>query len=59
MGYIICRIQILCHYEGKYDYDGGLWGHDYIVTDLTATSMTWTAKDDETFVQKFERPAEK
>ncbi|MGN1220805.1 MAG: hypothetical protein ACI4TU_07695 [Candidatus Cryptobacteroides sp.] len=45
--------------KGKYDYDGGLWGHDYIVTDLTATSMTWTAKDDETFVQKFERPAAK
>ena len=41
--------------KGKYDYDGGLWSHDYVVTDLTATSMTWTARDDSSFVQKFER----
>ena len=41
--------------KGKYDYDGGLWSHDYIVTDLTTTSMTWTARDDSSYVQKFER----
>ncbi|MGM9785677.1 MAG: hypothetical protein ACI3ZS_02435 [Candidatus Cryptobacteroides sp.] len=42
--------------KGKYDYDGGLWSHDYIVTDLTATSMTWTARDDSSYIQKFSRP---
>ncbi|MGM9734972.1 MAG: hypothetical protein ACI3ZL_01020 [Candidatus Cryptobacteroides sp.] len=41
--------------KGKYDYDGGMWSHDYIVTDLTATSMTWTARDDGGYVQKFAR----
>ena len=42
--------------KGKYDHDGGLWAHDYIVTDLTATSMTWTARDDSSYIQKFARP---
>ena len=40
---------------GKYDYSEGLWLHDYEVDDLTASSMKWTATDDPTFVQIFER----
>lgn len=39
--------------RGNYDYDSGDWAHRYIVKNLTATEMTWVAKDDETYVQKF------
>ena len=31
---------------GNYDYGAGDWQHRYIVTDLSSTSMVWTAKDD-------------
>lgn len=41
--------------RGNYDYDSGDWAHRYVITCLTATEMIWTAKDDDTFVQKFER----
>lgn len=41
--------------RGSYDYDSGDWAHRYIVKNLTATEMTWVAKDDETYVQKFVR----
>lgn len=41
--------------RGNYDYDSGDWAHRYIVKNLTATEMTWIAKDDETYVQKFVR----
>ena len=41
--------------QGKYDHDGGLWAHDYIVSALTATTMTWTAVGEPTNIQKFER----
>lgn len=41
--------------RGSYDYDSGDWDHRYIVKDLTAVSMTWIAKDDPDFIQKFER----
>lgn len=41
--------------RGSYDYDSGDWAHRYIVKDLTAVSMTWIAKDDPDFIQKFER----
>lgn len=41
--------------RGNYDHDSGDWSHRYIIKDLTATGMTWVAKDDETFVQKFVR----
>lgn len=47
--------------RGSYDYSEGFWSHRYMVTKLTETSMVWTAVDDESFVQKFERctiPAE-
>ena len=47
--------------RGSYDYSEGFWSHRYMVTRLTETSMVWTAVDDESFVQKFERctiPAE-
>ena len=30
---------------GQYDYGIGDWNHQYIVTDLDADSMVWTAKD--------------
>lgn len=41
--------------RGNYDHDAGDWSHRYIISGLTETSMTWTAKDDDTFVQKFQR----
>ena len=31
--------------RGSYDYGNGDWAHRYIVTDLTANRMVWTAKD--------------
>ena len=41
--------------SGTYDYDLGAWGHEYVITDLYGKSMTWTAKDDASYVQKFVR----
>ena len=41
--------------RGDYDHDSGDWAHRYIVKDLTATSMTWVAKDNPEYVQKYER----
>ena len=41
--------------RGNYDHDSGDWAHRYIVKNLTETEMTWIAKDDETYVQKFVR----
>ena len=41
--------------RGDYDYDSGDWGHRYIITDLTHSHMTWTAKDDPGFVQIWNR----
>ena len=41
--------------SGTYDYDLGAWGHEYVITDLYEMSMTWTAKDDASYVQKFVR----
>lgn len=41
--------------RGSYDYDSGDWAHRYIVTELTATGMKWTAKDNAGYVQIFER----
>lgn len=47
--------------RGNYDYDRGDWSHRYVVTSLTATKMTWVAKDDPEDVSIYERteiPAE-
>jgi len=41
--------------RGNYDYDSGDWAHRYIITDLTQSLMTWTAKDDPGFVQIWNR----
>ena len=41
--------------RGDYDHDSGEWAHRYIVKDLTATSMTWVAKDNPEYIQKYER----
>lgn len=41
--------------RGTYDYDSGDWAHRYIVKSLTATRMVWVAKDDQTYIQEFER----
>ena len=41
--------------RGNYDHDSGDWAHRYIITDLTNSKMTWTAKDDPTFVQIWSR----
>lgn len=32
--------------RGMYDYENGDWSHRYIVSDLFADRMTWTATDD-------------
>lgn len=44
--------------SGTKDFDGGAWNHEYIITDLFKESMVWTAKDDTTYVQKYERVTE-
>lgn len=41
--------------RGSYDYDSGDWSHRYIIKDLTSTEMTWVAKDDATYIQKYVR----
>ena len=41
--------------RGTYDHDSGDWAHRYIVKSLTATRMVWVAKDDQTYIQEFER----
>lgn len=41
--------------QGKYDYDGGMWAHIYIVKDLTADQMTWVALDNPDYIQTFVR----
>ena len=41
--------------RGNYDHDSGDWAHRYIVKELTAEKMTWVAKDDPGFIQKFSR----
>ena len=44
--------------SGTYDFELGAWGHQCIITDLYKESMTWTAKDDATDVQRFVRVAD-
>ncbi|MBR5273738.1 MAG: hypothetical protein IKU33_00675 [Bacteroidales bacterium] len=41
--------------RGTYDHDSGDWAHRYIIKDLTAVKMTWVAKDDPDYVQKYVR----
>ena len=41
--------------RGNYDHDSGDWAHRYIVKSLTAAQMVWVAKDDETFIQIYQR----
>ncbi len=41
--------------SGTYDYDFGAWAHEYVITNLYEKSMTWTAKDDASYVQEFVR----
>ena len=41
--------------KGKYDHGGEMWSHDYVITDLTATTMTWTALDNSFYIQNFKR----
>ena len=41
--------------RGSYDYGNGEWSHRYIVTDLTADRMVWTAKDDANDVSVYVR----
>ena len=41
--------------SGTYDYDLGAWAHEYVITNLYEKSMTWTAKDDASYVQEFVR----
>ena len=41
--------------RGNYDYGNGDWAHRYIVTDLTADRMVWTAKDNSNDVSIYVR----
>ncbi len=41
--------------RGNYDHDSGDWAHRYLVKSLTDVRMVWVAKDDETFIQIFDR----
>ena len=41
--------------RGDYDHDSGDWAHRYIIMELTKDSMTWVAKDDASYVQKYKR----
>ena len=41
--------------RGNYDHDSGDWAHRYIVKSLTDVQMVWVAKDDETFIQIYDR----
>ena len=41
--------------RGSYDHDSGDWAHRYVITDLTRSRMVWTAKDDPTYVQIWNR----
>lgn len=41
--------------QGKYNYDGGMWDHIYIVRELTADQMTWVALDNPDYIQTFVR----
>ena len=41
--------------RGNYDYGNGEWAHRYIVTDLTAERMVWTAKDNSEDVSVYVR----
>jgi hypothetical protein len=41
--------------RGVYDHDSGDWAHRYIIKDLTASEMTWVAKDDPDYIQKYVR----
>lgn len=40
--------------RGQYDY-GDVWAHRYIVTDLTADRMVWTATDDSADISVYVR----
>ena len=53
--YIETDLELGAVIRGNYDHDSGDWVHRYIVKNLTETEMTWIAKDDETYVQKFVR----
>ena len=43
--------------RGNYDHDSGDWAHRYIITDLTANRMVWTAKDNSEDVSVYVRAA--
>lgn len=53
--YIDTDVELGAVIRGNYDHDSGDWAHRYIVKSLTATRMIWVAKDDQTFIQCFER----
>ena len=53
--YIDMDVELGAVIRGNYDHDSGDWAHRYVVKSLTASSMVWVAKDDESFVQVFGR----
>ena len=53
--YIDTDVELGAIIRGMYDHDSGDWAHRYIVTELTATGMKWTAKDNSEYIQVFER----
>lgn len=53
--YIDMDVELGAVIRGNYDHDSGDWAHRYVVNSLTADTMVWVAKDDESFVQVFGR----
>lgn len=53
--YIDTDVELGAVIRGNYDHDSGDWAHRYVVKSLTAGQMIWVAKDDQTFIQCFER----
>ena len=41
--------------RGDYDFGNGAWEHRYVVTDLSKERMTWTALEDESYVDVYIR----
>lgn len=41
--------------NGSYDYSGGLWNCSYLISDLTASQMTWTVDGDDSDVSVYVR----
>lgn len=53
--YLYNDVELGAVIRGDYDYDNGEWSDRYIIKSLTGSRMVWAGKNDETFIQVFER----